>query len=72
MKTEKEARKLGIEELERRAAPMAIVDVDQQEPEPTGGDTSEPVGGGDDGGGLAPDQPGNSDGHRAKIWQKIQ
>lgn len=73
VKTEKEARKLGIEELERRAAPMAIVDVDQPEPtEPTGGeeDPSLPAGGGD--GSPIVEQPGKSGPHRQNRWHESQ
>ena len=72
MKVQKEARKLGIEELERREAPV-LMDVpdggDAPAPDPGTGD------GGGSGGGTIPevaDQPGNSDGQRSKLYHENQ
>src|SRR5262245_8401425 len=69
MKNEKEARKLGIEELERRVAPSVFVDDPVlKTSEPTGGD--DPSAGGGVPPEVVPDQPGNSDGNRDKLWHE--
>lgn len=63
-----EKRDLKAEELEKRDAPMVIMN-EPQDPVP-----SDPTTGGGDPAGSEPvaaaDQPGNSDGHRNKPWQK--
>jgi hypothetical protein len=66
-----ETKKLNIEGLENRVAPFTIYT------EPTGDD---PVGTGGDpiadpgvsGGSVVPDQPGNSDPNRKKLWHENQ
>jgi hypothetical protein len=68
MSGSKEKKNLGVENLENRVAPMAVVLVPS---EPLPGD--DPLGGGGGGGtSTAPavDQPGNSDNHRAKMYQE--
>jgi len=62
----KDKKNLGIEELEKRAAPLAVPGYTES-PDP-----SDPTGGGGGAGDqqVASDQPGNSDGHRDKLWKK--
>ena len=64
----KEKKNLGVENLENRVAPIAVVLVPS---DPLPGD--DPLGGGGGGTSTAPaDQPGNSDNHRAKMFQENQ